>query len=191
MEQPKAERDPERTGACDELARKPLITVEGDVVSCRLDLLYGILVWALLLTGSVGYLVALKWHHHAKHRAQVADSIETLETLALEQATAASRKIRKVPVLSTLYVFGAHYVYPYIYVGFAFVRPYIYGFCSYVLPILRRLSPGWIFMQWGMHVREIRLHRAAVARLGTFGADVAARASSVGRRFRLPFPGRR
>ena len=68
-----------------------------------------------------------------------------------------------------------------------------------VIPVLRRLSPTWIFLQWGaargvrdasfrerpapsrrrrhpspagMHAREIRTHTKAVARLNAFGTDV-------------------
>lgn len=156
-------REPERTGdGCDPkeppAARPPLVAVRGagddTVVACRVDVVYGLFVWALLLTASVGYLVALKWHHHAKHRAQVADSLESLETLAAAQATSAARRISKVPILSTVYVFGAHYVAPYVYAALALARPYVAGALSYGLPVLRRLSPGWIFMQWGAWPRR-------------------------------------
>ena len=119
MGSPRSGREPERTGDGGDLkeppaggARPPLVAVRGagedTVVACRVDVVYGLFVWALLLTASVGYLVALKWHHHAKHRAQVADSLESLEALAVAQANSAARRIRKVPILSTVYVFGAH-----------------------------------------------------------------------------------
>ena len=76
--------------------------------------LYTVAVWALLVTACVAYLVALKAKHFQKVQerldAQHQQSFETLEAIAIKNAELASKKIRKMPILSTLYVFGAHYV---------------------------------------------------------------------------------
>ena len=85
-----------------------------------------------------------------------------------------------MPILSTLYVFTAHYVAPYVWHGFALLRPYVLTIFHVVVPLLRRLSPTWIFLQWGMHAREIRIHTKAVARLNAFGSDVLRSTNRIG-----------
>lgn len=157
---------------------RPAVIVTRDVatervtIECSRTVAVTCVVWAILVTCAVVWLFALKVHHFSKLKEHHEDNLEQLEEVVIKQAEVASKKIRKIPVLSTLYVFGAHYVAPYVWVAGSLIRPYVAGFFAYVVPLLRRLSPTWIFLQWGMHAREIRIHTKAVARLNNLGSDI-------------------
>ena len=99
-----------------ETTRALRVSYDGDGVRVEVGrgALHAVAVWALLVTACVAYLVALKAKHFQKVQerldAQHQQSFETLEAIAIKNAELASKKIRKMPILSTLYVFGAHYV---------------------------------------------------------------------------------